>query len=54
MANLHANLTNEKWLGVPVAADVFQFENAGTAIESLRIDYGVLGLLLLFEGWLLS
>ena len=43
MANLCANLTNEKWLGVLAAADVFQFENAGTAIESLRIDYGVLG-----------
>ena len=43
MANLCANLTNEKWLGVLAAADVFQFENAGTVIESLRIDYGVLG-----------
>lgn len=38
-----ANVTNEKWLGRLAAADVFQFENAGVMIESLRIDFGVLG-----------
>lgn len=38
-----ANRTNEKWLGRLAAADVFQFENAGLVIESLRIDYSVLG-----------
>jgi hypothetical protein len=38
-----ANRTNEKWLGKLAAADVYQFENAQTMLESLRIDYGVLG-----------
>ena len=38
-----ANLTNEKWLGRLAAADVFQFENAAVMIESLRIDFGILG-----------
>jgi glyoxylase-like metal-dependent hydrolase (beta-lactamase superfamily II) len=43
LATLCANMTNEKWLGKLAAADVFQFENALTMIESLRIDFGVLG-----------
>jgi glyoxylase-like metal-dependent hydrolase (beta-lactamase superfamily II) len=38
-----ANVTNEKWLGVLGGADVYGFENAYQMIESLRIDYGVLG-----------
>ncbi|KAG4429912.1 hypothetical protein IFR05_014601 [Cadophora sp. M221] len=43
MADYCANKTNAKWLGKLAAADVFQFENAGVMIESLRIDYGILG-----------
>lgn len=43
LAELCANVTNEKWLGRLAAADVYQFENAGLVIESLRIDYGILG-----------
>ncbi|CZT43163.1 uncharacterized protein RSE6_03157 [Rhynchosporium secalis] len=43
MADYCANTTNEKWLGRLAAADVFQFENAGVMIESLRIDFGILG-----------
>jgi glyoxylase-like metal-dependent hydrolase (beta-lactamase superfamily II) len=43
LAEACANRTNEKWLGRLAAADVFQFENAGLVIESLRIDYGILG-----------
>ena len=42
LAEFCANRTNEKWLGRLAAADVFQFENAGVMVESLRIDYGVL------------
>ena len=38
-----ANLTNDKWLHRLAATDVFQVSNAATMIESLRIDYGVLG-----------
>jgi glyoxylase-like metal-dependent hydrolase (beta-lactamase superfamily II) len=38
-----ADRTNKKWLGRLAAADVFQFDNAVTMVESLRIDYGVLG-----------
>lgn len=38
-----ANVTNEKWVGRLAAADVFGFENAGLVVESLRIDYGILG-----------
>jgi glyoxylase-like metal-dependent hydrolase (beta-lactamase superfamily II) len=38
-----ANLTNAKWVGRLGAADVFGFENAYKMIESLRIDYDVLG-----------
>lgn len=43
LAEACANRTNEKWLGKLGAMDVFQFENAGTVIESLRLDYGILG-----------
>lgn len=38
-----ANKTNEKWVGRLAGSDVFQFSNAETMVESLRIDYGVLG-----------
>ena len=38
-----ANLTNAKWVAKLGAADVFGFENAVKMIESLRIDYDVLG-----------
>lgn len=38
-----ANVTNEKWLGVIGAADVYGFENAYVMVESLRIDWDVLG-----------
>ena len=43
MADYCANKTNAKWLGRLAAADVFQFENVGVMVESLRIDYGILG-----------
>ncbi|KAI9675277.1 MAG: hypothetical protein M1817_001179 [Caeruleum heppii] len=42
-AEFCANKTNEKWLTRLAAADVFQESNAETMIESLRIDYGILG-----------
>ncbi|KAL9614509.1 MAG: hypothetical protein Q9167_001037 [Letrouitia subvulpina] len=38
-----ANVTNEKWSTRLAAADVFQFSNAAAMVESLRIDYGILG-----------
>ena len=38
-----ANLTNEKWLGRLGGADVYGFDNADTMINSVRIDYGILG-----------
>jgi glyoxylase-like metal-dependent hydrolase (beta-lactamase superfamily II) len=38
-----ANRTNEKWVTRLAGSDVFQFDNAETMIESLRIDYGILG-----------
>jgi glyoxylase-like metal-dependent hydrolase (beta-lactamase superfamily II) len=43
LAEVCADLTNKKWLGKLGGADVFQFENAGVVIESLRLDYGILG-----------
>ena len=43
LTELCANTTNQKWLGRLAAADVYQFENAAFVIESLRIDYAVLG-----------
>jgi glyoxylase-like metal-dependent hydrolase (beta-lactamase superfamily II) len=38
-----ANITNQKWLGKLGGADVFGFENAYTMIESLRLEWNVLG-----------
>ena len=38
-----ANLTNKKWLQRLAGSDVFQFSNAETMIDSLRLDYGILG-----------
>jgi hypothetical protein len=43
LADYCANVTNEKWLGKIGAADVYGFENALVMIESLRLDYDVLG-----------
>ena len=42
-ANYCANKTNEKWVQRLAGSDVFQFSNAEAMIESLRIDYGILG-----------
>lgn len=38
-----ANLTTSKWIGRLAGADVFTVDNANTMLESLRIDYDVLG-----------
>ncbi len=38
-----ANLTDQKWADRLAGLDVFGFDNAETMVESLRIDYGVLG-----------
>ena len=35
--------TNKKWEGKLAGLDAFGWENAYKMIESLRIDYGVLG-----------
>jgi len=43
LTELCANTTNEKWLGRLAAADVYGFENAAFVLESLEIDYAVLG-----------
>jgi hypothetical protein len=43
VAGLCANATNEKWLGRLPPADVYGLENARFVLESLRIDYAVLG-----------
>lgn len=37
------NATNKKWVGRLGVADVWGFDNAWTTVESLRIDYNVLG-----------
>ena len=37
------NKTNEKWLGRLAGVDSFGFENSWSFVESLRIDYGILG-----------
>ena len=37
------NVTNRKWLGTLAGADVFGFENAWIMVNSLRIDFDVLG-----------
>lgn len=38
-----ANLTNAKWLTRLAGSDVYQFSNAASMVESLRIDFGILG-----------
>ncbi|KAG7284510.1 hypothetical protein NEMBOFW57_010885 [Staphylotrichum longicolle] len=38
-----ANVTTEKWLGKLGAVDVWAFENAYAMVESLRIEWNVLG-----------
>ena len=38
-----ANKTNEKWLGKLAGADIYGPDNAYAMIESLRIDYDILG-----------
>ena len=43
LARYCADKTNQKWLGKLAGADVFQFDNALSMIESLRIDFGLLG-----------
>lgn len=42
-AGVCADKTNEKWVTRLAGSDVFQLANAQTMIESLRIDYGILG-----------
>lgn len=37
------NKTNEKWLSQLAGADVYGRSNANTMVESLRLDFGVLG-----------
>ncbi|KAK5139178.1 hypothetical protein LTR04_003810, partial [Oleoguttula sp. CCFEE 6159] len=43
VSNYCANVTNEKWLGRLDGADVYGYENAYQMVESLRIDFDVLG-----------
>lgn len=43
LANYCAAVTNEKWLGRLAGADVYGYENAYQMLESLRIDYDILG-----------
>ncbi|KAG0645315.1 hypothetical protein D0Z07_8836 [Hyphodiscus hymeniophilus] len=43
IATYCADVTNKKWLGRLGAADVYGFENAYQMVESLRIDYNILG-----------
>jgi hypothetical protein len=43
LSNYCANVTNEKWLNRLGGADVYGYENAYRMIESLRIDFDVLG-----------
>ena len=38
-----ANLTADKWVNRLAGFDVYQYSNAATMIESIRIDYGILG-----------
>jgi glyoxylase-like metal-dependent hydrolase (beta-lactamase superfamily II) len=44
VAEYCANTTNEKWLGKLGGADVYGFENAYTMMNSLRLDWDLLGL----------
>jgi glyoxylase-like metal-dependent hydrolase (beta-lactamase superfamily II) len=43
VTNACANTTNAKWLGKLAAIDTWGFENAYAMVESLRIDFDVLG-----------
>ncbi|KAM3514841.1 hypothetical protein MY11210_001565 [Beauveria gryllotalpidicola] len=43
VAGYCADLTTKKWLGKLGAVDVYTFSHAFAMMESLRIDYGVLG-----------
>ena len=43
VAELCYNLTSEKWLGRLAGQDVFGFGHARKLVESLRLDYDVLG-----------
>jgi glyoxylase-like metal-dependent hydrolase (beta-lactamase superfamily II) len=43
VSDLCYNTTNEKWLGVLSAQDVYGFSHASKMVESLRLDYDVLG-----------
>jgi len=43
LARWCANETNARWVGTIAAVDTFGFENALTMVESLRLDYDVLG-----------
>jgi len=38
-----ADATLAKWRGRLGGVDIFTFRNASTMVESLRVDYGVLG-----------
>ncbi|KAJ7051859.1 beta-lactamase-like protein [Mycena amicta] len=42
-AQLCADNSTERWLGVLAAVDVFAFENAYRMVEALRVEYDVLG-----------
>jgi glyoxylase-like metal-dependent hydrolase (beta-lactamase superfamily II) len=43
LAKVCAEMTNLKWGARLAGADVFQVDNAAAMVQSLRIDYGVLG-----------
>ena len=43
VGDLCYNTTSEKWLGKLSAQDVYGFSNAAKMVESLRLDYDVLG-----------
>ena len=43
LAGYCANVTTEKWTGKLAGADVFGLSNAHVMLESLRIDYDILG-----------
>lgn len=43
LAQYCANVTTEKWLGKLGGADVYTYSHCNALVESIRIDYGVLG-----------
>lgn len=43
VSSLCYNLTSEKWLGKLSAQDVYGFSHASKMVESLRLDFDVLG-----------